>query len=110
MKREYFNKWYGLKPYYAALVVSRIPATVVFSLLFIIVTYPLTAQPLEFPRILMFTSICLTVALIAEAMGTVISSTLNVVVSIDLTKYDILNKYIFHRELKYFSSWPVKLS
>lgn len=82
VKREYFNKWYGLKPYYAALVVSRIPATIVFSLLFISVTYPLTAQPLELNRIVMFTTICLTVALIAEAMGTVISSSLNVVNSV----------------------------
>ncbi|XP_063531758.1 ATP-binding cassette sub-family G member 1-like [Cydia strobilella] len=84
MKREYFNRWYGLKPYYAALVVSRTPATVAFSLLYLCITYPLTSQPMELDRILMFTSICVVVALISESMGTVISSTLNVVNSVFL--------------------------
>ncbi|XP_047987028.1 ATP-binding cassette sub-family G member 1-like isoform X2 [Leguminivora glycinivorella] len=82
VKREYFNRWYGLKPYYAALVVSRTPATVAFSLLYLCITYPLTSQPMELDRILMFTSICIMVALISESMGTVISSTLNVVNSV----------------------------
>ncbi|XP_061730002.1 ATP-binding cassette sub-family G member 1-like isoform X2 [Cydia pomonella] len=82
VKREYFNRWYGLKPYYAALVVSRTPATVAFSLMYLCITYPLTSQPMELDRILMFTSICIVVALISESMGTVISSTLNVVNSV----------------------------
>ncbi|XP_063625511.1 ATP-binding cassette sub-family G member 1-like [Cydia splendana] len=82
VKREYFNRWYGLKPYYAALVASRTPATVAFSLLYLCITYPLTSQPMELDRILMFTSICVVVALISESMGTVISSTLNVVNSV----------------------------
>lgn len=81
VKREYFNRWYGLKPYYAALVVSRTPATIFFSLIYLLITYPVTSQPMEIPRILMFTTICIMVALISESMGTVISSSLSVVVS-----------------------------
>lgn len=84
VKREYFNRWYGLKPYYAALVVSRTPATIFFSLIYISITYPLTSQPMELPRILMFTIICLVTALISESMGTVISATLSVVVSVNI--------------------------
>ncbi|KAJ0175546.1 hypothetical protein K1T71_008705 [Dendrolimus kikuchii] len=84
VKREYFNRWYGLKPYYAALVCSRTPATVFFSLIFLLIVYPLTSQPLEIPRILMFTTICVMVALISESMGTVISAYLNVVNSVFL--------------------------
>ncbi|XP_049868019.1 ATP-binding cassette sub-family G member 1-like [Pectinophora gossypiella] len=82
VKREYFNRWYGLKPYYAALVVSRTPATIFFSLIYLSITYPMTSQPMELPRILMFTTICIMVALISESMGTVISSTLSVVNSV----------------------------
>lgn len=81
VKREYFNRWYGLKPYYAALVVSRTPATVFFCLLYVVIVYPLTAQPMELPRILMFMTICVLTALISESLGTLISSTLSVVVS-----------------------------
>ncbi|XP_052754563.1 ATP-binding cassette sub-family G member 1-like [Galleria mellonella] len=84
MKREYFNRWYGLKAYYAALVVSRTPATIFFSLIYLALTYPITSQPLELPRILMFTTICITVALISESMGTAISSILSVVNSVFL--------------------------
>ncbi|KAJ2949943.1 hypothetical protein O0L34_g11268 [Tuta absoluta] len=82
IKREYFNRWYGLKPYYAALVVSRTPATIFFSLIYLSITYPLTAQPMEMNRILMFGTICIMVALISESMGTVISSMLSVVNSV----------------------------
>ncbi|XP_028163841.1 ATP-binding cassette sub-family G member 1 isoform X2 [Ostrinia furnacalis] len=84
VKREYFNRWYGLKPYYAALVVSRTPATIFFSLIYLGITYPLTSQPMELPRVLMFTAICIMVALISESMGTVISSMLSVVNSVFL--------------------------
>ncbi|XP_059051407.1 ATP-binding cassette sub-family G member 1-like [Achroia grisella] len=84
VKREYFNRWYGLKAYYAALVVSRTPATIFFSLLYLVLTYPITSQPLELHRVLMFATICVTVALISESMGTVISSTLSVVNSVFL--------------------------
>ncbi|CAG9785417.1 unnamed protein product, partial [Diatraea saccharalis] len=84
VKREYFNRWYGLKAYYAALVVSRTPATICFSLIYLAITYPLTAQPMELPRVMMFTTICIMIALISESMGTVISSMLNVVNSVFL--------------------------
>ncbi|XP_012546360.2 ATP-binding cassette sub-family G member 1 [Bombyx mori] len=84
VKREYFNRWYGLKPYYAALVVSRTPATIFFSLIYLVIAYPVTSQPLEVARILMFTAICILVALISESMGTVISSMLSVVNSVFL--------------------------
>ncbi|XP_034826907.1 ATP-binding cassette sub-family G member 1-like [Maniola hyperantus] len=79
VKREYFNRWYGLKPYYAALVVSRTPATIFFCLIYVVIVYPLTAQPMELSRILMFISICVLTALISESLGTLISSTLSVV-------------------------------
>ncbi|KAF9414518.1 hypothetical protein HW555_007592 [Spodoptera exigua] len=82
VKREYFNRWYGLKPYYAALVVSRTPATIFFSLLYLVIAYPITSQPMELDRIFMFCSTCILIALISESMGTVISSMLNVVNSV----------------------------
>lgn len=82
VKREYFNRWYGLKAYYAALVCSRTPATIFFSLIYLVITYPLTSQPMELDRICMFSSTCILIALISESMGTVISSMLSVVVSI----------------------------
>ncbi|VVC91574.1 unnamed protein product [Leptidea sinapis] len=79
IKREYFNRWYGLKPYFAAMLVSRTPATIFFALLYLVIVYPWTEQPMEPKRIVMFVTICILVALISESLGTVISSTLSVV-------------------------------
>lgn len=81
IKREYFNRWYGLKPYFLAMFVSRTPVTIFFALIYLLIVYPATAQPIELTRILMFVSMCVMVALVAESMGTVISSTLSIVVS-----------------------------
>ncbi|CAH2107999.1 unnamed protein product [Euphydryas editha] len=79
VKREYFNRWYGLKPYYGALVVSRIPATIFFCLIYLAFAYPMTSQPMELSRVSMFVATCILVALISESMGTLISSMLSVV-------------------------------
>ncbi|XP_075974130.1 ATP-binding cassette sub-family G member 1-like [Anticarsia gemmatalis] len=84
VKREYFNRWYGLKAYYAALVCSRTPATIFFSLMYLAITYPLTSQPMELDRIFMFSTTCILIALISESMGTAISSMLSVVNSVFL--------------------------
>lgn len=110
VKREYFNRWYGLKPYYAALVISRTPATIFFSLLYLMIAYPITSQPMELDRIFMFCSTCILIALISESMGTVISSMLSVVVS--FTKPLLIIRHIFIKSfnLKYaaLSFWVLK--
>lgn len=82
MKREYFNRWYGLKPYYLALVASHAPLTLAGSSVFVGVAYLLTGQPLELSRVAMFFSICYMIALISEALGIVVASTLNIVNSV----------------------------
>ncbi|XP_052754565.1 LOW QUALITY PROTEIN: ATP-binding cassette sub-family G member 1-like [Galleria mellonella] len=84
IKREYFNRWYGLKAYYAAHITCRTLATTVFSLIFLAFVYPITSQPMELPRILMYTAICVAVAWISESIGIAIASTLNVVNSVFL--------------------------
>ena len=42
--------------------------------------YPITSQPLELYRYVMFVSTCMVCALIAESMGMAIGSTLSIVV------------------------------
>lgn len=96
VKREYFNRWYGLKPYYAALVVSRIPATIFFCLIYLVLAYPMTAQPMELSRVSMFVATCILVALISESMGTLISSMLSVVVILLLQTFLNLIMFFFN--------------
>lgn len=74
MKREYFNRWYGLKAYYSALTVSMMPLLVVLSLMFSTIVYLMTHQPLEGDRFLGFCLIGLAVALTSQGLGYCIGS------------------------------------
>ncbi|XP_018319873.1 ATP-binding cassette sub-family G member 1 [Agrilus planipennis] len=79
LKREYFNRWYGLTAYFLALTVSTLSLQLIFGFLYVLIVYPLTAQPLEFFRILMFLTVCTLTGFISESLGLLISSTLNVI-------------------------------
>lgn len=81
LKREYFNRWYGLNSYFLALTVSTIPIHTVFCTLYVGLVYFLTDQPLEVNRILMFYSICVITSFISESLGLMIGSVLSIVVS-----------------------------
>lgn len=79
VKREYFNRWYDLKPYFLALTVSTIPSSLVLGGLYIGIVYLLTDQPMEWFRFINFFVICIITGMISESMGLVISSTLNII-------------------------------
>ncbi|XP_026314727.1 ATP-binding cassette sub-family G member 1-like isoform X2 [Hyposmocoma kahamanoa] len=57
LRREYFNRWYSLKAYYAALTFSSLPVMVIFGLVFLTICYLMSGQMLELNRFLLF-SIC----------------------------------------------------
>lgn len=82
LKREFFNRWYGLSAYYLALTVSTIPIQVILAVMYIGIVYVMSDQPLEADRLLMFLVICMLTAFTSESMGLLISSVLNIVVSI----------------------------
>ncbi|XP_014213283.1 ATP-binding cassette sub-family G member 1-like [Copidosoma floridanum] len=79
VKREYFNRWYDLSPYFCALTVSSIPAQLLLCFLYLSMVYPITNQPMELYRCIMFISTCMVCSLIAESMGLAIASTLSIV-------------------------------
>lgn len=78
LKREYFNRWYSLRPYYLALQLSRFPAMIFFSMIFLSVTYFMTGLPLEIDRFLLFSLIGILTSVTAEGMGFFIGSVFNV--------------------------------
>ncbi|XP_017798137.1 PREDICTED: ATP-binding cassette sub-family G member 1-like [Habropoda laboriosa] len=79
VKREYFNRWYDLSPYYCAFSVVNIPVQILVSSIYLFIVYSITDQPLEFFRCAMFFSTCLMCVLIAESMALAIASILNIV-------------------------------
>nr|CAD7612859.1 unnamed protein product [Timema genevievae] len=81
LQREYFNRWYGLKPYYMALTVSTLPTMILFGSIFLAISYLLSAQPLDILRFMKYSFICLLIGAVSEGYGLAIGSMFNVMVS-----------------------------
>lgn len=80
VKKECFNRWYGLTPYYLALTISRLPIQIVFNVIFSTLVYFLAGLPLEPWRFVMFALIGVIVSFVAEGLGLAIGATFNVTV------------------------------
>ncbi|XP_011314770.1 ATP-binding cassette sub-family G member 1-like [Fopius arisanus] len=79
VKREHFNRWYKISPYFCALTISTIPVQIVLALIYLSMVYFFVGQPLELFRISMFFSTCIMCVFIAESLGLAIGSTLSIV-------------------------------
>ncbi|KAL3266092.1 hypothetical protein HHI36_010278 [Cryptolaemus montrouzieri] len=79
LKREHFNKWYDLGPYYLALTVVSIPVQMILTLIYIAITYTLTDQPMEADRIIWFYIVCILTVLVAESFGLLVGSVFSIV-------------------------------
>ncbi|CAB3223857.1 unnamed protein product [Arctia plantaginis] len=77
LKKENFNNWYGLKTYYAALLVTGMPLQVIYSFVYSVPSYFLSGQPADPYRFVMFVMTLANVALLAEAMGNVLGTCFN---------------------------------
>lgn len=100
LKREYFNCWYRLTPYYCAVNLARAPLQFANGLLYLTMVYFLTDQPLEFKRIALFYIISLLVSLTSESLGILVSSSLSIIVSSlinHLTYLDLSSKVLISR-------------
>ncbi|XP_071454970.1 ATP-binding cassette sub-family G member 1-like [Hetaerina americana] len=79
LKREHFNRWYGLNAYFCAFTIARLPSQLFLGVLYISMVYLLSGQPLEIARCTQFFLVCLMVSIVSESFGLVISSVLNIV-------------------------------
>ncbi|KAI4463325.1 abc transporter g family member 28 [Holotrichia oblita] len=77
--KEHFNRWYSLKMYYFCITIIDIPISVFCCLIFTVVVYISTAQPLEMNRLAMFGLISLLVIFVAQSFGLMIGAICNVV-------------------------------
>ncbi|CAO1388150.1 unnamed protein product [Diamesa serratosioi] len=82
LKREYFNCWYRLSPYYCAINLARAPLQLANGLLYLTMVYLLTDQPLEFKRMALFYIVSLLVSLTSEGLGVLVSSSLSIIISV----------------------------
>ncbi|XP_015590801.1 ATP-binding cassette sub-family G member 1 [Cephus cinctus] len=78
VKKEHFNRWYDLTPYYAALTVSKLPVQIFLNMIFVSLAYGMTGLPHEGIRFTMFSLIGNAVSLVAEGIGLAIGSVFNI--------------------------------
>ncbi|KAH8322987.1 hypothetical protein KR059_012617 [Drosophila kikkawai] len=78
VKKETFNRWYTLTPYYMALTVSRLPLQVLLNITFMAVTYWMSGLPEQFWRFGIFVAVGLMISLVAEGMGLAIGATFSI--------------------------------
>ncbi|KAK4886496.1 hypothetical protein RN001_002767 [Aquatica leii] len=78
LKREYFNRWYSLKPYYLAVTFQNMPLLLTLGILIILVTYGLSFQPVEASRFFYFAFAGLLLAVATEGLGLAVGSIFNV--------------------------------
>jgi ATP-binding cassette, subfamily G (WHITE), member 1 len=78
IKREHFNRWYSFTAYYTSLILADIPFQILCTSLYILITYILTSQPLEWSRFAGFFIINLLCSFVAQGLGMVVSSLFSV--------------------------------
>lgn len=82
VKKEHFNGWYGLLPYYAALTVSKLPVQISLNMIFCTTVFFMVGVPFTIPRFVMFCVIGNIISLVSEGIGMAIGSMFSVTVSI----------------------------
>ncbi|XP_024944674.1 ATP-binding cassette sub-family G member 4 isoform X2 [Cephus cinctus] len=79
LQKEHFNRWYSLKAYYVSITMIDIPVCIFCCLLFSVIIYVMSNQPLEIIRFSMFFTISLLICFVAQSFGLMIGAVFNVV-------------------------------
>lgn len=87
LKREHFNRWFRIGPYYLANLAAKLPMQVFLAFSYITMIYTMSGQPLEFNRMAMFYAIAVMIAMTSESLGVLISSRLSLIVSLKINEF-----------------------
>ncbi|XP_005184543.2 ATP-binding cassette sub-family G member 4 [Musca domestica] len=77
--KEHFNRWYSLKAYYTSITLLDLPISIVGSLLFTIIIYLWSYQPMEWSRFWMFFAISVLTVFVGQSFGLMIGAWFDVV-------------------------------
>ncbi|XP_037960649.1 ATP-binding cassette sub-family G member 1 [Teleopsis dalmanni] len=77
IKKETFNNWYKLKTYYLATIITSTPVHIIFSMVYITITYLLTDQPFEVERYVKCMLTAIVVTICADSLGILLGTILN---------------------------------
>ncbi|XP_015108961.1 ATP-binding cassette sub-family G member 4 [Diachasma alloeum] len=109
LMKENFNRWYSLKSYYLAITVSDLPFQAIFCIMYLVIVYFLTSQPLELARFSMFLGACLLISFVAQSVGLVVGAAMNVQNGVFLAPVMSVPFLLFSGFFVSFDSIPVYL-
>ncbi|XP_054735493.1 ATP-binding cassette sub-family G member 1 [Anastrepha obliqua] len=78
VRKETFNRWYKLTPYYMALSISRLPLQIFLNMIMLTIIYWMTGLPAQWWRFGLFSCVGLMTSLIGEGMGLAIGMTFSI--------------------------------
>ncbi|XP_018392567.1 PREDICTED: ATP-binding cassette sub-family G member 4-like [Cyphomyrmex costatus] len=67
--QEHLNNWYSLRAYYSVKVLTDLPLQIVCVSFFLLISYYLTGQPMEYNRFLQTWNICLLITILGQTVG-----------------------------------------
>ncbi|XP_043199881.1 ATP-binding cassette sub-family G member 1-like [Amphibalanus amphitrite] len=110
MKKEYMNCWYSVKSYYLAKTVADLPFQIVFPLIYDVIVYFMTSQPMELDRFCMFCLMTILTALVAQSVGLVIGAFCDIQLAVFLGPITMIPIILFSGFFVNLSTVPVWLS
>lgn len=95
IRREHFNRWYSTTAYYLALTISDIPLIISTNLIYIVITYFMTNQPLELYRFCAYYLVLVLLSVAAQGLGLIAGSLMNVKFTLILGSFFICPFVLF---------------
>ncbi|XP_011706833.1 PREDICTED: ATP-binding cassette sub-family G member 4-like, partial [Wasmannia auropunctata] len=67
--QEHLNNWYSLRSYYSVKVLTDLPMQILCASSFLVISYYMTGQPMEYDRILQAWGVCLLITILGQTVG-----------------------------------------